>query len=147
MTPEDIFNAAADAGREMQLPYAGALPPDMAHQLAQSGAAAIVDVRTAAELAFVGRIPDATAIEWQSFPDMSVNDGFLAQLQSEIPVGTPVLFVCRSGARSHHAATVAAEAGYRAYNVLEGFEGDLDSDKHRNTVNGWRARGLPWIQS
>jgi len=58
----------------------------------------------------------------------------------------PVLFICRSGARSHNAAMLANQAGYEAYNVLEGFEGDRDPQGHRNTVGGWRAAGLPWVQ-
>jgi len=59
-----------------------------------------------------------------------------------------VLFLCRSGVRSHHAAEAAARAGFkRAYNVLEGFEGDLDCTRRRGTLGGWRAAGLPWEQS
>ncbi|PIV91724.1 MAG: rhodanese, partial [Gallionellales bacterium CG17_big_fil_post_rev_8_21_14_2_50_54_146] len=59
-----------------------------------------------------------------------------------------VLFLCRSGARSHAAASAATAAGFTAsYNVLEGFEGDPDGALHRNTINGWRAAGLPWIQA
>jgi len=60
----------------------------------------------------------------------------------------PVLFICRSGGRSHNAALTAARSGYAdAYNVLEGFEGDRNQEGHRNTVGGWRAAGLPWTQS
>ncbi len=60
----------------------------------------------------------------------------------------PVLFICRSGGRSHNAALLATQAGYAdAYNVLEGFEGDRNDEGHRNTVGGWRAAGLPWTQS
>jgi len=60
----------------------------------------------------------------------------------------PVMFICRSGARSHGAAEAAARAGWReCYNVLEGFEGDKDGAQHRNTVGGWRMAGLPWVQS
>ena len=59
-----------------------------------------------------------------------------------------MLFLCRSGVRSHHAAEAAARAGFkRAYNVLEGFEGDLDCTRRRGTLGGWRAAGLPWEQS
>jgi rhodanese-related sulfurtransferase len=39
------------------------------------------------------------------------------------------------------------EAGFRdVYVVRHGFEGDLDSTRHRNTLNGWRHAGLPWEQ-
>ncbi len=58
------------------------------------------------------------------------------------------MFLCRSGGRSHHAAALATHEGFReCYNVLEGFEGDRDASGHRNTVGGWRAAGLPWVQS
>jgi rhodanese-related sulfurtransferase len=55
--------------------------------------------------------------------------------------------LCRSGVRSIAAAKRATELGIEAYNILEGFEGDADSDGHRNRIGGWRFRGLPWIQS
>jgi rhodanese-related sulfurtransferase len=59
-----------------------------------------------------------------------------------------VLFLCRSGARSHHAAQLATENGYTAaYNILEGFEGDKNAQGQRRSVNGWVAAGLPWQQS
>jgi len=56
-----------------------------------------------------------------------------------------VMFICRSGARSDKAASLAREAGYSAaYNVLEGFEGDKDANGHRGKTGGWRQAGLPW---
>jgi rhodanese-related sulfurtransferase len=58
------------------------------------------------------------------------------------------MFLCRSGVRSHYAADAVTRAGWReAYNVLEGFEGDKDTQHHRNSVGGWRKAGLPWVQS
>ena len=60
----------------------------------------------------------------------------------------PVMFLCRSGARSHGAAEAAMRAGWKeTYNVLEGFEGDKDGQQHRSSVGGWRKAGLPWVQS
>jgi rhodanese-related sulfurtransferase len=51
-----------------------------------------------------------------------------------------LLFLCRSGVRSHYAAQLAAQAGFEnTYNVLEGFEGEYGAG-----TNGWRAAGLPW---
>jgi rhodanese-related sulfurtransferase len=59
----------------------------------------------------------------------------------------PVLFLCRSGQRSDSAARAATAAGYtRAFNVLEGFEGNKDTDGHRGNLGGWRKAGLPWVQ-
>ena len=146
-SPDAIFSEAKARGKQMDLPYAGALMPPQAHALADNAAAMLIDVRTAAELAYVGRVHTAAAIEWQSYPTMEVNIRFVEELREIAPAGMPLLFLCRSGARSHYAAAAAAAAGYEAYNVLEGFEGDLDGEGHRNNVNGWRARQLPWVQT
>jgi rhodanese-related sulfurtransferase len=79
---------------------------------------------------------------------MLPNPNFIQQLVQKVPHESTVMFICRSGARSHDAALAATQAGYReSYNVLEGFEGDRDTSGHRNTVGGWRAAGLPWVQS
>ena len=110
--------------------------------------AVIVDVRSRAELDFVGRIPGSVEIELKSWPGMKPNPDFIEQLKAAVPATSKVMFICRSGARSHEAATAAQAAGYgSAFNVLEGFEGDRDPAGHRNTVGGWRASGLPWTQS
>ncbi len=56
-----------------------------------------------------------------------------------------MLLICRSGNRSTAAARALEGAGFTTvYNVLHGFEGDLDPQRHRNTLNGWRHDGLPW---
>jgi rhodanese-related sulfurtransferase len=144
---DDIKKAAAERGRQMGLRYAGALLPGEAHRLMQAGAR-LVDVRTQPELAYVGRIPGALAIEWQTLPGSRPNPEFIAELAASVGKDEPVMFICRSGVRSHAAAEAALQAGWReAYNVLEGFEGDKDAEQHRNTKNGWRKAGLPWTQS
>lgn len=145
-----ILARAKARATERKLPYAGALLPSEANAVLQADAnARLVDVRTEAELAWVGRVPDSVAIEWNSWPDGEQNPGFIDQLKAEVPTSqSPVLFLCRSGARSHNAATAATRAGYtHSFNVLEGFEGDKDENGHRNKLGGWRAAGLPWIQS
>jgi rhodanese-related sulfurtransferase len=146
---ENIRNKAQQRARELGAPYAGALLPAEAHALAQQQPTAkVVDVRSRAELEFVGRIPDSVEIEWKSYPGMKLNPDFISQLKQKLPPETTVMFVCRSGGRSHEAALAAMQAGYcDAYNVLEGFEGDRDASGHRNTVGGWRAVKLPWVQS
>ena len=96
----------------------------------------------------MGRIPGAVEIELLSYPGNRPNPEFLATLQQQVKKDAPVMFICRSGGRSHNAALLAMQAGYvQSYNVLEGFEGDKDEHGHRNTRGGWRIAGLPWVQS
>ena len=146
---EAIFKAARERARAQGLPYEGSLLPAEAHAILQNQTGAkLVDVRSRAELDFVGRVPGSVEIEWKSYPGMRPNPQFVDQLKQQVPADAVVMFLCRSGGRSHETAAVAAQAGYRdAYNVLEGFEGDRDAGGHRNTTGGWRARGLPWSQS
>lgn len=121
--------------------------------------ATLIDVRTAAEWAFVG-VPTLGGIDkeplfvaWNEYPSGAQVPDFAGRLKAAlsehgIDAGAPLYFLCRSGARSRSAAIVATAAGYRhAYNIEQGFEGALDSDRHRATVGGWKAEGLPWVQS
>jgi rhodanese-related sulfurtransferase len=144
---DDVKRAAAERGKQLGLTYAGALLPAEAHRLMQAGAK-LVDVRTKPELQYVGSIPGALAIEWQTYPGSRPNPEFIGELAAATKKDEPVMFICRSGARSHSAAEAAMRAGWQeTYNVLEGFEGDKDAAGHRNTVGGWRKAGLPWKQS
>jgi len=131
------------------LTYAGEVTPQQAYELWKDGEAIIIDVRTQEERIFVGQIPGTLGIEWASGITMQGNADFARMLETQVPdKKKPVLFLCRSGARSHHAATVAAEQGYvKAYNILEGFEGDKNPLGQRRQLNGWVAAGLPWTQS
>lgn len=149
MTPENALESARKRGAQLGLPYAGAVTPDEALAIVKANPdAKLIDVRTRAECTYVGRPENAAEIEWQTFPDMTVNPNFLDELARVANKEAPVLFICRSGVRSHHAALEAHAAGWKtALNVLEGFEGDLDENQKRNRVNGWRFRGLPWSQS
>ena len=143
---DEIRRRAAERGRQLGLAYAGALTPAEAFALMQSGAK-LVDVRTKPELQYVGYVPGSVLVEWQTYPGNALNPEFLAQLSGAATPGDTLLFLCRSGVRSHYAAAAAAQAGYAdSYNVLEGFEGDKDAEQHRNTVGGWRKAGLPWVQ-
>ena len=144
---DEIKQKAKERGRKLNLPYAGALLPAEAHALMQAGAK-LVDVRTDAELHFVGSVPGSEVIEWNSYPEGHRNPAFLELLAEAVHKDAPVMFLCRSGVRSHHAAIAATEAGWaEAYNVLEGFEGDKDAAGHRGVAGGWRFARLPWVQS
>ena len=128
--------------------YAGDLSPEDAWAKLEQGAV-LVDVRTEGEWAHIG-IPDTKATEndplflqW-TFPGGIPNPDFVEQLKQQAPedTGVELVFICRSGVRSVAAAVAATQAGFTAYNVLEGFEGEPDRWGER-TVNGWKNRGLP----
>jgi len=144
-----ILEAAQARAKELNLAYEGALYPSEAHEVLQSTPGAqLVDVRTRAELDWVGVVPDAVSIEWSTYPGMTLNQNFIAQLEQQVDKASLVIFLCRSGARSHHASIVATKAGFsNCYNMLEGFEGDTNADNQRNVLGGWRAENLPWEQS
>jgi rhodanese-related sulfurtransferase len=146
--------------RNTEARYAGDLTPAQAWALLESDPEAqLVDVRTTAEWNYVG-VPDlsrlgrtAHLVEWQSFPGMSVNPDFAAAAVERLEAAgatpqTPVLFLCRSGARSRAAAIALTRAGFaRAYNIAGGFEGDPDPHGHRGSTNGWKVAGLAWRQT
>ncbi len=135
--------------------YAGDLSPRESWDLLQEDKSAVlIDVRTDAEFAYVGG-PDPKSmknaflkISWIMFPGMDRNPHFEDSVRDAVPgKDTPILFLCRSGQRSASAAKALTALGYtRCYNIAEGFEGDKDADNHRGTVNGWKVRGLPWVQ-
>ncbi|MDH5481071.1 MAG: rhodanese-like domain-containing protein [Nitrosomonas sp.] len=148
-TTTEILERAQQRAKEMSLPYLGALLPAEAYKLFQKAPdAKIIDVRSNAELDWIGRIPGAVEIELRSYPGMQPNSNFLDQLSSHTDKSSTILFICRSGARSGHAATIATQSGFTdCFNILEGFEGEKDEAGHRGTLSGWKVAGLPWIQS
>ena len=135
-----IFERAAARAQALGLPYAGAVTPAEAHRLAQAEAARIVDVRTPPEYQQVGHVAGTPLVVWPrngAEPDYA---DFVAQVEDRFARDETLLLLCRSGARSHHAAHLLAQAGFeRAYNVLEGFEGGEPG-------KGWVAAGLPWTR-
>jgi len=126
--------------------YAGDVSVTLAHQWWQHGDAVLVDVRTDAERAWVGFVPDALGIAWKQWPGMAMNPDFDQALLAAVPPGKKVLLLCRSGVRSIAAAKRATELGLQAFNILEGFEGDPNENAQRGQRGGWRFNGLPWRQ-
>lgn len=140
--------------------FAGDLSVEDAYaMLAKEENAALVDVRTQPEWQFVG-VPDLAALgkeaifrEWQTYPAMQVATDFVQGLADELQrrgadKTSPVLFLCRSGARSRHAAIALTSAGWtHCYNIADGFEGPLDGEHRRGAIGGWRAKGMPWTQT
>lgn len=137
------------------------LPAQTWDCLEQDPNSVLIDVRTKAEWSFVGK-PDLSClnrsivlVEWARYPDMSVNPRFVEEVREALDGRTPsqLFFLCRSGARSMSAARaiLSSYAGEETppelINVAEGFEGDLNAQKRRGGLNGWKAHGLPWTQS
>jgi rhodanese-related sulfurtransferase len=135
--------------------YAGDISPSEAWEmLTREAAVTLVDVRTQPEWQFVGK-PDLRElgkvvlyVSWQNYPSMARNERFAEDLRAAgASEDKPLLFICRSGARSRAAAIAMTAAGFRrCYNVAEGFEGSLDQEGHRGSAGGWKARRLPWSQ-
>ena len=141
------------------MPYAGDVScSDCWEALKNKTNALLIDVRTVAEWSFVG-LPDigstgkeAILVDWQQFPQMTVNPSFTDQVGEQIKAagcdeGAELYLLCRSGVRSIAAAEALTAAGYgNAFNVLGGFEGNPDQNGHRGNLQGWKSDGLPWKQ-
>ena len=136
--------------------YAGDVAPTIVWKiLSERKDAILIDCRTRAEWNYVG-LPDLETlakkpalIEWQVFPSMQPNPEFVSALSGALAdKDAPLLFICRSGARSAAAAKAMTAAGYSTcLNVADGFEGALDAQAKRGTTGGWKAAGLPWRQT
>lgn len=115
--------------------------------LEENSKAILIDVRTSAEVKFLGAPVGSVHIPWMEFPEMKVLEDFVDNVRQQVDQKGPLLLICRSGQRSMNAAKALEAAGFdELINVEEGFEGDLDSKGHRNLKNGWRFHGLPWKQ-
>ena len=116
-----------------------------------SGQAVLVDVRSTEESKFVGHVPGSQHVAWATGTALTRNPRFVRELEAKLAKDggkdAVVLLLCRSGKRSVLAAEAAAAAGFRhVFNVLEGFEGEIDAQQHRGGGDGWRFHNLPWVQ-
>ena len=146
---DHILSTARQRANHDQLPYAGAVTPAEAYTLIEEKHARLIDVRTNAERDWVGRVAipaeQHAAVQWSTYPGGAANPDFIAQLGQVAAKNEVLLFLCRSGVRSRHAAKLASESGYpNCFDILEGFEGDKDARGHRKNVAGWCKAGLPW---
>lgn len=124
--------------------------------------ALFIDVRTRAEVAFVGiatvadqNIPYMVIDDFWAFDEakgtysMAANSDFGALIDAAVSArglskDVPIILICRSGSRSARAANLLAQIGYTSViSVVDGFEGDTASDGTRS-VNGWKNSGLEW---
>lgn len=142
-----VLDAARRKALAAGLPYAGGVPPQAAWELFQLGAAVLVDVRTTEERKFVGQVPGSVHVAWATGTSLTRNPRFVRELEAKVSKDATLLLLCRSGKRSALAAEAAAKAGFaNVFNVLEGFEGELNATGQRGQTDGWRFRGLPWVQ-
>jgi rhodanese-related sulfurtransferase len=146
----DVIRRAEARARERGSGYRGDLTPEEAWCVVQGDSGArLVDLRTAEELALVGRVPGATAIPWRLFRrkgEWALNPYFLAKVRKTFRPADTLLLLCRSGVRSREAGELLAAEGFgNCFNILEGFEGDKNEAGQR-VVSGWKVRGLPWSQ-
>ena len=145
-----VLEAARAAARATGLRYDGSVPPQEAWALVQAGQAVLVDVRSPEERKFVGQVPEGPGIRhvaWATGTSLTRNPRFVRELEAKVRKDEPVLLLCRSGKRSALAAEAAAKAGFtQVFNLLEGFEGEIDAAGQRGKSGGWRFHGLPWVQ-
>lgn len=130
--------------------------PTQAWDLMKNDPSAImVDVRSHMEFLFIGHPVGAVNIPWIDEPDWKINPRFAAEVRQLILGGlshgqghdVQVLLICRSGKRSLEAGEQLCADGFtRVFNILDGFEGELDDKHHRSSLAGWRFEGLPWEQ-
>lgn len=125
-----------------------------------------LDVRTRAEVAFLGmptvadaNVPYMELSDWYPWDEakgtfrLEPNSDFVAEVdrrraEKGLTKDDVVILMCRSGDRSARAADLLAEADYRkVYTVVDGFEGDAERAGPRQgqrVVNGWKNSDLPW---
>jgi rhodanese-related sulfurtransferase len=78
------------------------------------------------------------------------NAAFVAQVKELAKPGDTLLVLCRSGGRAARAIDQLAAAGFtKAYNVVDGVEGDLVDDPQsihhgKRMKNGWKNTA-PWV--
>jgi len=138
---------AVSAEATLPPPSKDGVTPSQAWSLVSSGQAVLVDVRTAEERVFVGHVPGSVHVPWATGTSLTRNPRFVRELENKVGRDKTILLLCRSGKRSTLAAEAAIKAGFtEVFNVLEGFEGELDDSQHRGRRDGWRYHDLPWVQ-
>jgi len=131
-------------------------PPQAFDFMKEDQRAVLIDVRSSMEFLFVGHPKGSVHVPWIDAPDWVVNPDFVTEVRKVMLGGVgvgehgsdaPVVLICRSGKRSLEAGKLLLNNGFLdIYNIIEGFEGELDENHHRSTLGGWRFHGLPWEQ-
>ncbi len=136
-------------------------PKDAFKILTEDKNSVLVDVRTFEEITFVGTV-DSSSFDgrmilspWRLSVAMKENPNFFKNFEEVIEKifgsdknKSKIFFLCRSGSRSYSAANFVSSMGYsECFNISSGFEGDLNFEDQRGSLNGWKADKLPWKQS
>lgn len=130
-------------------------PAEAWDRLQKQPQAVLLDVRSTLEYEYVGHPVGAVHVPWKEPPDWENDPQFVAKVKAALaervegePEALPLMTLCRSGKRSRAAAEALMRQGFReVYNISEGFEGRLNEQGHRSSVNGWRFNKLPWEQA
>ena len=120
----------------------------------------VLDVRTFEEYVLIGHAEMAANVPL-AFPtynwdankgNYSVvgNSDFIAHVQERFAADDTILVNCRSGDRSAKAVNALAKVCFtKAYNIIDGFEGDKVDDPGsvfhgKRMRNGWK-NSVPWV--
>ena len=119
--------------------------------LKENHEAKLIDIRTSMEFLFIGHPKDCIHIAWMEDPDWEINPHFYKEINQIQKASTnnncPIILICRSGNRSEKAGLELIEKGMEnIFHITDGFEGELDDNNQRGTLDGWRYNGLPWEQ-
>ena len=126
------------------------------------GKTVFIDVRTPAEIEFVGHaegldknIPIAYRV-YTKYDEKNhrygtiINQKFLDEVADEVKAkgltkdNAMLVLMCRSGDRSAASTNLLAKNGYKkVYTVIDGFEGNKGKTGKRD-VDGWKNAGNPW---
>ena len=149
-------------------PYDLYLTPREAYQkkLAAGDALLFIDVRTRAEIKFIGmanmvdaNIPLRMLRDDYAWSEKSAtyrtreNPDFVAAVERllehrGLDRNSPIILMCQSGSRVPVAARRLHQAGfgevYTQYQGFEGFKAKQGPYKGQRVVNGWKNANLPW---
>jgi rhodanese-related sulfurtransferase len=154
--------------QKWRTPYDLYLTPQEAYQkkLAAGEGILLIDVRTRAEVKFIGmadavdaNIPVRMLRDDYAWNEKSAtyrtreNPDFIAAVERLLDIRgldrhSPIILMCQSGSRVPIAAQLLHQAGfgevYTQYQGFEGFKAKQGPDRGKRIVNGWKNANLPW---
>ncbi len=159
---------ASEVKQKWRTPFDLYLTPREAWQMkmAEPGSVLLIDVRTRAELKFIGMADAADAnipvrflrddYAWSKKSNTyrtRENPDFVAAVERLLAIrgldrNSPIILMCQSGSRVPVAARLLHAAGfsevYTQYQGFEGFKATEGPDAGKRVVNGWKNAKLPW---